>query len=241
MKATLLALCLALALPFAASAAEGEPPAPRPVEDDDPFAEEEKPVPPLADPIRPVNRAFYHVNDKLYFWLFRPVAQGWRAVVPKIARVGVSNFFGNLGTPRRFANCLLQGDLRGSGTELARLGVNSTVGLAGLADPARGWLKLRPRREDFGQTLGRYGIGMGLYLHWPMLGPSSPRDTVGSVADAALDPATYLPGAGILQRINHTSLHLGDYEDLKKRALDPYAAIRDAYNQRRRHAIATSD
>ena len=191
----------------------------------------------IADPVRPVNWAFYHFNDKLYFWVLKPVARGWRFVVPKRARVSVRNLFSNVGAPSRSVNCLFQGDLRGSGTELARFVVNTTVGVAGLGDPAKHWLDIEQRDEDFGQTLGVWGLGPGLYLHWPLIGPSSPRDTVGFVVNSALDPATYAPGAGLVARINHTSLTLGDYEALKDAALDPYEAIRDAYNQHRRHAI----
>jgi len=210
--------------------------------DVDPFEQKEAgepAVPPLADPIRPVNRALYHVNDKLYFWVFRPVATGYKSLVPQPARVSVRNFFSNLGAPSRSINCLLQGNLRGSGSELARFGVNTTLGVLGFGDPAKGWLRLRVREEDFGQTLGVWGIGMGPYLHWPLIGPSCPRDTLGTVVNSALDPATYLPGASLVARINNTSLRLGEYEDLKASALDPYIAIRDVYNQHRRHAVKT--
>jgi phospholipid-binding lipoprotein MlaA len=210
------------------------------VSDEDPFAdeeEEEAPVPPIADPLKPVNRAFFHFNDKLYFWALRPVAHGYRAVVPEVARVSIRNLFSNLGAPSRAVNCLLQADLKGSGTELARFAINSTVGVVGLADPAKKRFKIRQRDEDFGQTLGVYGLGPGLYINWPVIGPSSARDTVGFVVNSAMDPATYAPGAGLFARVNNTSLTLGEYEDLKMSALDPYIAMRDAYNQYRRHAV----
>ncbi len=210
-------------------------------DDEDPFAAEddEATPPPIGDPLRRVNRGVYHVNDKLYFWVLRPVSRGYKAVLPEIARVGVRNFFDNVAMPVRMVNCLFQGDLRGTGTELARFGVNTTVGVAGFGDPAKGWLKLHARHEDFGQTLGAWGLGSGCYLSWPLLGPSSLRDTLAWPVNAGLDPATYVPGVGFLRTINGTSLRLGDYEDLKASALDPYVAIRDAYNQHRWHAVKT--
>ena len=227
----------------AASAAAGAPGSQQ-EQEVDPFEKkggEAATVPPLPDPIQPVNRAFYHVNDKLYFWLVRPVARGYKAVTPHSLRVGVRNFFGNLGAPSRSVNCLLQGDLRGTGTELARFAVNTTAGVAGLGDPARKWLKLNIRREDFGQTLGYWGLGMWFYIDWPLIGSSCPRDTVGALVNSAMDPATYFPGASLVARINNTTFGLGEYEAFKKQSLDPYVAIRDAYNQNRQFQVAHWD
>lgn len=209
--------------------------------DEDPFAKEEieQTAPPLADPIAPVNRGLFAFNDKLYFWVLKPVATGYSYVVPETARVGVGNFFRNAAMPIRMVNCLLQGSLKGTGIELARFGVNTTVGVAGFGDPARGWLKLHPRDEDFGQTLGVWGMGQVCYITWPVIGPSSLRDTIAWPVNAVLDPLTYVPGVGLLRTVNDTSLRLGDYEELKANALDPYIALRDAYNQHRRHAVYT--
>ncbi len=207
----------------------------------DPFEAKEGTVPPLPDPLRGMNRFDYKVNDKLYYWVLRPAARGYKWLVPEGGRVAVRRLFSNLGAPGRSINCLLQGDLKGSGTELARFGVNSTIGVLGLADPAKAWLKLKIRNEDFGQTLGYWGFGMCCYLNWPILGPSCPRDTFGALVNAALDPATFLPGVGLISRINNTSLTLGEYEDFQKAALDPYTAMRDAYNQNRRRAVKSWD
>lgn len=205
----------------------------------DPFEQEEGgEVQPIPDPLGPVNRGLFAFNDKLYFWVLRPVATGYAFAVPQIARVGVRNFFDNAATPVRVASCLTQGNLKGTGVELARFGVNTTVGVGGLADPAKGWLDLEPRDEDFGQSLGVWGLGPGLYVNWPVVGPSSLRDTLALPVDVGLDPATYVPGVGLLRTINNTSLRLGEYEQLKDSALDPYIAVRDAYNQHRKHAIA---
>ncbi len=210
-------------------------------EDDDPFAKDEAAPARIADPLRPVNRVFYHFNDKLYFWVLKPVAKGYKAVVPQPARVGVRNFFSNVTTPIRAVNCLLQADLRGSGNELARFGINTTIGVLGFGDPAKKRYDIEKRREDLGQSLGSYGIGHGFYITWPLFGPSSPRETVGLLGDALLNPITYLGGGSIaftaVDRVNQTSLSIGDYESLKESALDPYEAIRDAYAQHRRKMV----
>ncbi len=241
--AVLVAVALALLAGRARAATPAAPKAAAPA-DVDPFEKKEAAepaVPPLPDPFEGVNRAFFGFNDKMYFWVLRPAARAYKAVVPRPARVKVGNAFGNLGAPGRSLCCLLQGDLKGSGNELARFGVNTTVGVLGLGDPAKHWLKINVRNEDFGQTLGYWGLGMGSYANFPILGPGCTRDTVGWVVDAALNPLTYLPGVGLASQINKTSLTLGEYEDFKKATLDPYVAMRDAYNQHRRHATANWD
>jgi phospholipid-binding lipoprotein MlaA len=194
----------------------------------------------IADPLEPFNRAMYHFNDKLYFWLLKPVAQGYGKVVPETARVGVSNFFTNLAFPIRFVNCLLQANLGGAAEELGRFAINTIWGVGGFLDPASSQdINLSNQDEDFGQTLGAYGIGQGFYINWPIFGPSSPRDTVGLVGDAFLTPSTYFGpwyvGAGTrgYNMVNDISLKIGDYESLKGAAIDPYVAIRDAYVQSR--------
>jgi phospholipid-binding lipoprotein MlaA len=218
---------------------------------EDPFEDEAEDRAPaqIADPIEPVNRAFFTFNDRLYFWVLKPAARGYRYVVPERGRKGVRNFFRNVATPIRFTNCLLQADFKGSGTELLRFGLNTTVGVLGVWDPARHWFDIQERKEDFGQTLGVYGIGHGIYICWPVLGPSSIRDTFGLAGDYALHPFTYITcfgcpygtGTGLYAfgMLNDTSLTIGDYEKLKDAALDPYIAVRNAYNQHRRKAVDT--
>ena len=194
----------------------------------------------IADPLEPFNRAMYHFNDKLYFWMLKPVAQGYGKVVPEPARVGVSNFFANLTFPLHFVNCLLQANFKGAAAELGRFMINTLWGIGGVLDPASSEdINLAKQDEDFGQTLGAYGLGQGFFINWPLFGPSSLRDTVGLLGDAFLTPATYLnpwyAGAGtrVFDRVNDTSLKIGDYESLKEAAIDPYVAFRDAYVQYR--------
>jgi len=198
----------------------------------------------IADPLEPFNRAMFTFNDRLYFWVLKPVAEGYSAVVPEPARVSVGNFFSNLRSPIRFVNCLLQAQFIGAATELFRFMLNSTIGLAGLFDPAGGEeIGLLRQDEDFGQTLGSYGVGQGFYIVWPFLGPSSPRDTLGMIGDYFAYPISYLdPWYAWLavrgyKAINDTSLQIGDYEAIKDAAIDPYISIRNAYIQYRQKKV----
>jgi phospholipid-binding lipoprotein MlaA len=198
--------------------------------------------PGINDPLEPWNRAMYHVNDKLYFWLLNPAAKGYRHVVPEDVRGLFTSFYENIKAPVRVVNNLLQGKPGYAGIELARFLINSTVGVGGLRDCAKECFAINGRDADFGQTLGKYGLGFGFYLVWPFLGPSSPRDTVGWLGDRALTPTSYVSpqwisfesvGLYAHEKVNYISFHLGDYETLKGAAIDPYVAMRDAYIQYR--------
>ncbi len=201
----------------------------------------------IADPIEPWNRAMYHFNDKLYFWLLKPVAQGYKAVLPEDLRAVFVNFYENIKAPILIVNHLLQGRPGNAGTELTRFVINSTMGAAGLRDCAGDCFGIKRQKAEFGQTLGKYGIGFGFYLVWPILGPSCPRDTVGWLGDLALTPTTYMSphyastetaaGFTVHDKINDLSFHIGDYEAIKKAAIDPYVALRDAYVQHRNKVI----
>ena len=191
----------------------------------------------VSDPLEPLNRAFFEFNDRLYFWVLKPVATGYKTVVPEEVRVCTRNFFKNLAFPVRFVNNIFQGKFFGAFEETCGFLVNSVVGLGGLADIATA-VDLKRHEEDLGQTLAVYGAGPAFYINWPFLGPSTLRDTLGMVGDGFLDPVSYLDGwynAGTkgLNTVNETSLKIGDYESLKKAALDPYVALRDAYYQNR--------
>ncbi|WP_298035966.1 VacJ family lipoprotein [uncultured Desulfuromonas sp.] len=203
---------------------------------------------PLAvyDPIQPFNRGVFWINDKLYSYLFKPVARVYR-VVPEPARTSVSNVFSNLSTPVRFVNALLQFKGTLAGHELARLFVNTTFGIGGLFDVAKTYGGLAKHDEDFGQTLGHYGVGPGFYLVLPVLGPANLRDGVGRVADLFLDPLYYLGTSGEEEGLaialrawdfeNRLSLDKDTYESIKEEQIDPYLFIRDAYAQRREAQI----
>ena len=151
----------------------------------DPFASdspEAKATPKIKDPLQPMNRAFYHFNDKLYLWVVKPAGKGYSKVVPGPARTCVGRFFANVKYPVHLVNNLLQLKLKAAGVETGRFVVNTTVGIGGLFDPAKRW-KIESHPADFDQTLGFYGVGPGIYFDWPVFGPSSARGTAGLAAD----------------------------------------------------------
>jgi len=208
------------------------------------FGEEtEEEVVQIADPLSPWNRAMFHFNDKLYFWVLKPVTRGYRAVIPTPVRSGVKNFFYNLTAPIRMVSCILQGKGRAASAELTRFLINSTVGVLGFGNPAKRWPELNPSEEDLGQTLATYGIGNGFYIVWPILGPSTLRDSVGMIGDWFLNPVSYVdPIEAYLEiraveTVNQTSFRIGDYESLKEAAIDPYVSFRNAYIQYRKKKV----
>jgi phospholipid-binding lipoprotein MlaA len=209
------------------------------------FAEGQASVAPvrIADPLAPINRVTFQVNDKLYFWLLKPAAQGYNFVIPKDFRICFSNFFSNVMTPVRLANCLLQGKFKHAGTEVARFFVNTTFGILGFGDPGKVVFNMDISDEDLGQTLGRWGFGNGFYIVWPVLGPSTIRDSVGFGGDLFVNPLTYVEpfaagvAIGAFRRFNDLSLRLGEYEAVKAAAIEPYTAVRDGYIQFRNSLV----
>jgi len=198
----------------------------------------------IADPLEPINRFFFHFNDKLYYWVLKPVATVYAGFLPDDLQIAIRNFFDNLRTPARAVNSLLQGNVRDSSTEVARFVLNSTVGIIGLGDFAKDIFDLRSSSEDLGQTLAFYGAGGGFYINWPFLGPSNFRDSLGMFGDSYMHPIILLGaddrviiGAWTLDRVNYTALTLGDYELFTSTALDPYSAVKDAYQQHRKGLI----
>ncbi|MBU0463054.1 MAG: VacJ family lipoprotein [Proteobacteria bacterium] len=198
---------------------------------------------PIFDPLYHFNYLMYSVNDFLYFQAIKPIAKGYKAIMPAPVRKGVRNFFHNLVFPVRFANNILQGEIKDAGTEIGIFFINSTIGALGFAQVAQNKFDLHTANEDLGQTLGSYTIGNGFYLVLPILGPSTLRDLIGRVGDNFLTPVNYVEpwalSAGIkaYDTINTVSFHIGDYEALKAAALNPYAAIRNAYIQNRKEKI----
>ncbi len=193
----------------------------------------------VADPLYWVNYGVYKFNDKLYNWFIEPAAKGYKIVVPGGIRSCVGNFFKNLLFPVRFVNCFLQGEFKDAGTEAGIFFLNTTVGMLGLAQIAQETFDLHVCDEDFGQTLGKYNVGEGIYIVLPLMGPSTLRDAIGMAGDSFLYLPNYLnsPGAVIgsrtLYSINSTSYRIGDYDALRKGAIDPYAALKNGYIQQR--------
>ncbi len=214
----------------------------------DEWEDEDGEVEEIPDPLMGLNWLFFQFNDKFYLYLREPLAQGYGYVVPEVARKGVRNFFSNLYTPIRLVNCLLQGKWSDAGNETARFLVNTTAGVLGFGDPA---LKKYgpPKDEDFGQTLGYWGLNDGFFLTLPFIGPSSLRDGIGLYTDGYLNPVSYLDGKPYktkwykiairaYEKFNATSFQIGEYDKLKGMALDPYVAIRNIYFQNRNKKIA---
>ena len=207
----------------------------------EPFAEEPVAV---RDPLEPLNRAFFKFNDRLYFWFLKPVATVYAAFIPCGVRTGINNAFKNVLMPVRVVNTILQGKPRETGIELSRFLINSTLGVGGFFDFAKTQFNLNPHNEDFGQTLGVYGMGQIIYINWPVFGPSSVRDSIGLVGDGFLNPIFYLSPSTTAsvaiktgKETNDVSLTIGEYEDFLEASLDPYIAMRDGYLQYRENQV----
>ncbi len=191
------------------------------------------------DPLEGLNRGIYKFNDTVDKAAIKPIAGAYKAVLPTPVRSGVNNFFGNLNTFVSMINNLLQFKLNNAFSEAGRFVINSTFGIAGVMDVAS-WDKIEKHSEDFGQTLGRWGVGDGAYLVLPFLGPSNLRDTAGLVVDTlAFDPITYIEEPATrnslrgLKLFDKRAQYLPGSDLLDEAALDPYAFMRDAYMQRR--------
>jgi len=198
-------------------------------------------------------------NDKLYIWVLKPVAKGYRWIMPEFARRGINNFFNNLFYPVRFVNNVLQLKFNSAGLETVRFVTNSTIGVLGLWDPAKKLYGLKAYPEDFGQTLGHWGVGAGPHIVLPVLGPSNLRDSLAlapdwiyldpinnftKVTDRALPELTeelekteIRAAIWTFDKVNYTSLHIGEYENFKKDAVDFYTFMRDVYEQNRQKEI----
>lgn len=194
------------------------------------------------DPFESFNRAMYGFNDTVDGLILKPVAQGYNTIMPDPVNKGVSNFFSNLGDVVVVFNDILQLKLEQAAQDSARVLFNSTIGLFGLIDVAS-HMDLPKHNEDFGQTLGYWGMGTGPYIVWPIFGPSNPRDTVGFVADAYVNPQYDITPRDTQKALN--VLHIIDTRAgllsasriLDEAALDPYLFVRDAYLQRRENLV----
>ncbi|WP_454712600.1 MlaA family lipoprotein [Cupriavidus nantongensis] len=193
------------------------------------------------DPLEPMNRAIFTVNDKLDQYVAMPVARGYQAVTPQPVRTAVSNFYSNLADIGNFANNLLQGKGVAAAESFMRVAMNSVLGLGGLIDIATP-AGLPKHSQDFGLTLGTWGVPSGPYLVLPVFGPSSIRDGAGLYVNFWFDPTTYAEPAvrNSLYGMNVVDVRtnlLGATDLLRLAALDRYAFVRDAYLQRRRYLL----
>jgi phospholipid-binding lipoprotein MlaA len=195
------------------------------------------------DPLESVNRRVFWFNDKLDVYLLEPAAKGWDFVVPDRAQGAISDLFDNARFPLDFTNDFLQGKPRDSGKTLARFLINSTLGVGGLFDVAKA-AGLPGRHEDFGQTLGVWGIRNGPYLVLPVLGPSTFRDACGRAVDSPMRvwplfvgtvPTIAIAGTEV---VNWRARNLESIRDLRKGAFDYYSLVRNAYLQNREAEVA---
>ncbi|NGZ01563.1 MAG: hypothetical protein CV090_00745 [Nitrospira sp. WS238] len=229
----------------------------------DPFASPGETAIEEYDPWEPLNTKFFEFNRELDRWVLKPVAKGYNVVVPNSVQVGISNVFYNSRVTPRFLNNMFQGKFKGAGIEAGRFLINTTVGIGGFFDVAQRFNLTTPE-EDTGQTLGFYGVPPGPYLMVPLLGPYTVRDLVGYAGDIALNPiywlilptmhnidsiptvvdieeraATYAIsiGARAIEIVNDRSLNLEKFQGVEESTLDLYAAVRNAYLQKRAKAI----
>ena len=194
------------------------------------------------DPLEPMNRVVYKFNDGVDNIFVKPAAGMYRDLVPSAIRTGISNFFSNINDVIVALNNLLQGKVPDAINDVGRILVNTTLGVFGVMDPAT-QLGVEKHNEDFGQTLGRWGLGDGPYVVLPFIGPSSARDTVGWVGDIYAWPVTYVDpdrDRTILIALRYVGVRaelLEASQILETAALDPYEFVRDAYLQRRRSQV----
>jgi len=208
-----------------------------------------------------VSRTVFKFNHALDKAIFKPVAKGYRAL-PVPIRKGTGNAVDNLRSLLTLSNHLLQGDFRGAGTTAGRFAVNSTVGILGIFDPAEKMGLKEQTKEDFGQTLGRWGVGSGCYFVLPILGPTTTRDAIGLIGNTILDPVYqvthnneienglvgngsysehnfyYYRGTGA---VDFRAKNIESWESVEKNSIDLYASLKSLYLQNRSKQIANSE
>lgn len=219
--------------------------------DDDDYLDDYSASVVIWDPLEPVNRFWFNFNDIILEYAAKPVSKAYNFVVPETGRKGLKNFFYNLRAPVRFINCLLQGEGQKAGIEFSSFFMNTIFGFGGFVDMAS---QYKPAgidtNEDLGQTFGKWGMGEGLYLVWPFLGPSNVRDSLGGVGDYFMgyytNPITQFGdfnwtvevGISAVNALNSLGDIIKAYDAFKEIAVDPYSSMRDGITQLRRGNIA---
>ncbi len=228
----------------------------------DPFAKSGEDSVEEYDPWESLNTKVFEFNRQVDRWVLKPVAQGYNFVMPDPVQIGISNVFYNLRFPSRFLNNVFQGKVQGAATEMGRFMLNTTFGLGGVYDVAKD-MNITTPEEDTGQTLGFYGVKPGPYVVLPLLPPFNVRDLIGFAGDIALNPVNWLVapiieingvpsviahknrmtstmvqlGGRVFEIVNDRSLNLEKYQGVEEATLDLYAAVRNAYLQKRARAI----
>ena len=196
------------------------------------------------DPWERFNEKMFTVNRQLDRWVLKPAARVYRVVIPEPFQLCIENGFDNIRFVPRAVNSLLQAKWGGAGREVARFLINSTAGIGGIFDPAKNYWGIEKSREDFGQTLGVYGIGPGPFLILPLLPPLTVRDGIGMAVDGALDPLSYvLPffwdrlGMKIGDTLNDRAINYDLFQGFEESVIDMYSAVRHGYLRRREQLI----
>ena len=206
---------------------------------EDPFAGDTKDIPIMTDPFEGYNRWMFGVNETIYDNLLEPVARGYRDTVHENLRIAVKNVFSNVMAPVKFVSSLIQLDFEKSGRVLARTLINTTFGLAGLADVAGEEYDIQDVNEDFDQALGYLGVPTGPYVVLPLFGPSTARNIFGRAADSFMSPTFLFPPGGVSvglaveENVNAASFIVDDKKQLEESALDEYESVRDFFHQYR--------
>lgn len=209
----------------------------------------------VSDPIEGFNRVMHGFNDFFFHYFLKPLATGWDYISPKFMREGIDNFFTWAYTPGRLASNILQAKPKGIGRELASFTINATAGGLGFYDASHDIFQIDRTSEDIDQAFGKWGIGEGAYVVLPFIGPRTVRGTFGVTGDILLQPQTVIvplyikpesiwvqgtitAGAYTVRAVNRVSMDPGEYDNLIKDAVDPYAFIRDIYLQNTRKNVA---
>lgn len=212
----------------------------------DEFADEME-IEEINDPFSGYNRIMTSFNDNAYEYVIKPVAKGYKFLLHEEIRISVQNFFNNLYYPMRFVNNVLQGKFKNSAQETGRFVINTTIGVLGLFDPAKSKFGLEAHEEDFGQTLGFYGVGSGPHIVLPLLGPSNLRDALSLYPDSLLSLIDYNERSywtltdtvkrylieKTFENINYASLNMQKYDKMKEDSIDLYPYLRYLYEQHR--------
>lgn len=219
-----------------------------PGDQDDEFAEDwDAPGPSVADPLQPLNRGVFWVNDQLYNYALRPVIKVYTTIIPRPLRNAVTNAYDNVEYPVRAVNHLLQAEPGRADLETRKFVINSVAGVGGLIKVSDRFpdLKALPN-ADTGQTLAKWGVDHGFYIVWPVIGPRSARDTVGLAGDVALNPITWMPfipvGDAIAIAVSNPGTvrsmeqRLDAYDAATENTIDPYLSLRESYIQYRERA-----
>jgi len=201
----------------------------------------------VYDPFIGYNRFMTGFNDLLIQNIFQPINHGYMYITHVEVRNSIGKFFSNIYYPMHLLNNLFQGKVDGALIETGRFMINSTVGILGLFDPAQSHFGLRPKKEDFGQTLGFYGVGAGPHIVIPVFGPSNLRDLISIIPDAAISPFDYTTrswwtvtdtvegflAVKFIEKFNKMSLQSAQYDQVKHDSVDLYPYLRDIYEQKR--------